>query len=158
LLAADVATSLPQLCLQAAHRRGWGSLYDALAMGHVDVAAQRRVLSRHAAPGEQPVYAIDLSVWPRCDAEANPERGYYHHPSRHSAGQPILAGCAYQWLAQLTFTRDSWTAPLDTTGPTIGEPSRYRLGPPPRRPLLLRRLDASQSAKTVRSLTRPSYR
>ena len=60
-----------------------------------------------------PVYAIDLSVWPRCDAEASPERGYYYHPSRHSAGQPIVAGWAYQWLAQLSFTRDSWTAPLD---------------------------------------------
>jgi hypothetical protein len=24
-----------------------------------------------------------------------------------------VAGCAYQWLAQVSFTRDSWTAPLD---------------------------------------------
>src|SRR5262249_13373997 len=31
----------------------------------------------------------------------------------HSAGQPIVAGWAYQWLAQLSFARDSWTAPLD---------------------------------------------
>jgi hypothetical protein len=113
LLAADAVTSLPQLSLHAAHRRGWGSLYDALAEGHLDVAALRTLLTRHAASGEQPAYAIDLSVWPRCDAEASPERGYYYHPSRHSAGQPIVAGWAYQWLAQLTFTRDSWTAPLD---------------------------------------------
>src|SRR5829696_4274906 len=113
VLAGDAVTSLPHLSLQATHRRGWGSLYDALAEGRLDAAALRTLLSRHTAPEEQPVYAIDQSVWPRCDAEASPERGYYYHPSRHSAGQPIVAGWAYQWLAQITFTRDSWTAPLD---------------------------------------------
>jgi hypothetical protein len=38
---------------------------------------------------------------------------YYYHPSRHSAGQPIVAGWAYQLIAQLSFVRESWTAPLD---------------------------------------------
>jgi hypothetical protein len=33
--------------------------------------------------------------------------------SRHSAGQPIIAGWAYQWICQLGFDRDSWTAPVD---------------------------------------------
>src|SRR5829696_3466328 len=113
LLAAESITSLPHLSLQAAHRRGWGSLYDALAEGHLDVAALRTVLSQHVASDEHLVYAIDRSVWPRCDAEASPERGYYYHPSRHSNGQPIVAGWAYQWLAQLSRTRDSWTTPLD---------------------------------------------
>ena len=56
---------------------------------------------------------MDTSVWPRCDAECSPERGYYYHPSRHSAGQPIVAGWAYQFVAQLNFVRESWTAPLD---------------------------------------------
>ncbi|MDQ5827825.1 MAG: transposase [Chloroflexota bacterium] len=50
---------------------------------------------------------------PRCDAETSPERGYYYHPSRHSAGQPIVAGWAYQLVAQLGFERDSWVAPVD---------------------------------------------
>jgi hypothetical protein len=114
LLAAETVTSLPHLSLQAAHRRGWGSLYDALAAGRIDGAALRTLLSRQAKLEGQPtVYAVDLSVWPRCDAETSPERGFYYHPSRHSAGQPIVAGWAYQWLAQLSFTRDSWTAPLD---------------------------------------------
>src|SRR5829696_3520852 len=30
-----------------------------------------------------------------------------------SAGQPIVAGWAYQWIAQLSLDRDSWTAPVD---------------------------------------------
>jgi hypothetical protein len=56
---------------------------------------------------------VDVSVWSRCDAEASPERGYYYHPSRHSAGQPIVAGWAYQLVAGLSFERDSWVAPTD---------------------------------------------
>jgi hypothetical protein len=113
LLTAGPVASLPHLSLQAAHRRGWGSLYDALTEGALDAAALQGLLRRHAASDEPTVYAIDQSVWPRCDAEASPDRGFYYHPSRHSAGQPIVAGWAYQWLAQLSFTRDSWTTPLD---------------------------------------------
>jgi hypothetical protein len=56
---------------------------------------------------------VDVSVWDRCDAECSPERGFYYHPSRHSAGQPIVAGWAYQFIAQLNFVRESWTAPMD---------------------------------------------
>ena len=63
--------------------------------------------------GATPVYAVDTSLWPRCDAECSPQRGYYYHPSRHSAGQPIVAGWAYQFVAQLNFVRESWSAPLD---------------------------------------------
>jgi hypothetical protein len=106
-------TSLPQLSLQAAHRRGWGSLYDALAAGRLDVDGLRATLAHQTATDCHPVYAVDLSVWPRCDAEASPELGFYYHPSRHSAGQPIVAGWAYQWLAALSLDRHNWTAPLD---------------------------------------------
>jgi hypothetical protein len=56
---------------------------------------------------------VDTSVWPRCDAATSPERGYYYHPSRHSAGQPIVAGWAYQIVAGLSFERDSWVTPVD---------------------------------------------
>ena len=116
LLASDPVTSLPHLSLQSGYRRGWGSLYDALGAGRIDGAALRALLMEQAPLDGPPVYAVDLSVWPRCDAEASPERGFYYHPSRHSAGQPIVAGWAYQWLTQLSFTRDSWTAPLDIPG------------------------------------------
>jgi hypothetical protein len=71
LLTAEAVPSPVHLSLQASHRRGWGSLY-----------------------------AVDVSVWPRCDAECSPERGFYYHPSRHSS-------------AQLNFVRESWTAPVD---------------------------------------------
>jgi PAS domain-containing protein len=112
-LTLNPASSLVQLSLAPRHRRSWGSLYDALAVGHVDVAALRRLLAQSLPDLDPSVYAIDTSVWSRCDAETSPERGYYYHASRHSAGQPIVAGWSYQWLAHVSFQRDSWTAPLD---------------------------------------------
>jgi hypothetical protein len=113
LLTAGPVLSPAHLSLELTHRRGWGSLYAALACGAVDAEALRTLLARHPLAAEPPIYAVDVSVWPRCDAEASPDRGYYYHPSRHSAGQPIVAGWAYQWVAQLGLTRESWTAPVD---------------------------------------------
>jgi hypothetical protein len=92
---------------------GWGSAYAALACGRIDAERLRDLLASHLPDGDPPVFAVDVTTWPRCDAECSPERGYYYHPSRHSAGQPIIAGWAYQWIAQLSFDRDSWTAPVD---------------------------------------------
>src|SRR5215216_2687172 len=116
ILSADAAAPSPvHLSLQPAHRRGWGSFYASLARGRIDAEALRDLLIRHplAGSGATPGYAGDTSVWPRCDAECSPERGYYYHPSRHSAGQPIVAGWAYQFVAQLNFVRESWSAPVD---------------------------------------------
>src|SRR5215203_2303616 len=99
-----------------ASSRIWGSLYAALDRGQIDDETLRKLLARHPLSGSAattPVYAVDTSVWPRCDAECSPERGFYYHPSRHSAGQPIVAGWAYQFIAQLNFVRESWTAPMD---------------------------------------------
>jgi hypothetical protein len=113
VLTAGPVASPAYLSLEPPYRRRWGSLYDALAAGRSEVAALRDLVARHPLAEGGPLYAVDVSIWPRCDAETSPERGYYYHPSRHSAGQPIVAGWAYQWLAQLSFSRDSWTAPLD---------------------------------------------
>src|SRR5215208_4780853 len=105
--------SLPYLSLAALHRRGWGSLYAALAAGRLEVPALRALVGAHPLDDGQPIYALDTSVWPRNDAETSPERGYYYSAARQSAGQPIVTGWSYAWLAQVSFTHDSWTAPLD---------------------------------------------
>jgi hypothetical protein len=105
--------SLPHLSLEPVCRRGWGSSYAALARGRIDTEQLRDLLVTTLSAADPPVFAVDVTTWPRCDAECSPERGYYYHPSRHSAGQPIIAGWAYQWIAQLGFDRDSWTAPVD---------------------------------------------
>jgi hypothetical protein len=113
LLCAQAFSSLPHLSLEPVCRRGWGSVYDALASGRVDTERLRDLLAGCRPHADSLVFAVDVTTWPRCDAECSPERGYYYHPSRHSAGQPIIAGWAYQWIAQLGFGRDSWTAPVD---------------------------------------------
>ena len=115
LLCTQAFSSLPHLSLEPIHRRGWGSAYAALACGRVDVERLRDLLASCLPDADPLVFAVDVTTWPRCDAECSPERGYYYHPSRHSAGQPIIAGWAYQWICQLSFDRDSWTAPVDAS-------------------------------------------
>jgi hypothetical protein len=112
LLVTGPVASLPFLSVQPQHRRRWGSLYGALADGEIVATALETLLARHPLADGEPIYAVDASVWPRCDAEASPERAVYYHPSRHSAGQPVVAGWAYHWIAQLGFARESWTAPV----------------------------------------------
>jgi hypothetical protein len=65
-------------------------------------------------PAGPPIYAIDVSVWPRAGAATSPGRGFqYHSPRRRTGGDPIVAGWAYQWLTRLSWDRDSWTTPVD---------------------------------------------
>ncbi len=105
--------SVPSLSLEPEFSRSHGSLYKSLARGRVDEEALRALLVAHL-PGEWPlVFAVDASTWARCDAECSPERGFHYSASRHSAGQPIVAGWSYQWISQLDWAKDSWTAPAD---------------------------------------------
>src|SRR5438067_1949281 len=82
---AGLAPSLVHLSLDASHRRGWGSLYGALAAGGLDVPSLRGLVAGYPLDDGEAVYAVDTSAWPRNDAECSPERGYHYHPSRHSA-------------------------------------------------------------------------
>ena len=112
VLALPAATAPAHLMLLPGFLRKWGSVYDALAAGHINTVGVEDLLSQHPLNGGEPVYAVDTSVWLKCDAETSPKRGYYHHHNRHSAGKPIVAGWSYQWLAQVSFRHDSWSAPL----------------------------------------------
>ncbi|MFH8409779.1 transposase [Streptomyces sp. NPDC018019] len=121
LLATGPVISLPYLSLDGLHRRGHGSTYAALAQGRVDAEAARGLLAGSLPGVTHPVFALDGSVWARSDAECSPGRGYYYHPSKHSAGQPIVAGWAYCWLAALELAANSWTAPVDARRLVPGE-------------------------------------
>jgi hypothetical protein len=112
LLTTGPVPSLPVLSVQPQQRRRWGSLYDALAVGQISASSLEHLLSRHPLAGGEPISAVDGSVWPRCDAETSAERALDYHAARHSAGQPIVAGWASSWIAQVGFARESWTAPL----------------------------------------------
>ena len=113
LCAPGPVASVPALSLEPVFRRSHGSLYKALANGGIDTDWLRRALVAHRPETWPLVFAVDASTWARCDAECSPERGFHYSASRHSAGQPIVAGWAYQWISQLDWAHDSWTAPLD---------------------------------------------
>jgi len=112
VLTAPGIESPAHLSLAPSFQRKWGSVYDALNTGTIDLTALERLVADYPLDTETDWYAIDTSVWPRCDAETSPERGYYHHHSRHSNGQPIVAGWNYSWLVQVPHRCSSWTAPL----------------------------------------------
>jgi hypothetical protein len=94
MLTAGPQPSPVHLSLEAAHHRGWGSLYGALSHGTIDTSALRALLARYPL-GDEPVrvYGVDSSAWARCDAESSPGRGYYYHPTRGTRRpRPVVRG------------------------------------------------------------------
>jgi DDE superfamily endonuclease len=122
MTAAGPRPSLAYLSLAAPSQRHSGSVYAALRHGRISVEALCALLVRYPLAASPPVYAVNVSVWPRCDAETSPECGFYYHPSHHLDGAPVVKGWAYQWPAQLGSTRESWTAPVNrgATGQRTG--------------------------------------
>jgi hypothetical protein len=112
LLSAPAIETPAHLSLVPSCQRGWSSLYDALTAGTLDLGALEALVASYPLATEPAWYAVDASVWPRCNAETSPERGYYPHPSRHSHGQPIVAGGNSSWLVQVPARCSSWTAPV----------------------------------------------
>ena len=90
---------MPALSLEPVFRRSHGSLYKALDRGRIDQEQLRSLLVAHRPKTWPLVFAVDASTWDRCDAECSPERGFYYSASRHSAGQPIVAGWNYSGSA-----------------------------------------------------------
>jgi DDE superfamily endonuclease len=112
VLSAPTLETPAHLSLAPTSQRRWGSVYDALNAGTRDLARLERLAASYPLEPQTTWFAIDAGVWPRCDAETSPQRGFYHHPYRHSHGQPIVAGWNYSWLAQVPAQSSSWTAPL----------------------------------------------
>lgn len=122
LTAPGLVASLPYLSLEPAFRRGHGMIYRALREGGADEGALRDLLVA-ARPRDWPLaFAIDASAYPRPQAGCSPGREY-HHQSRPGAPSDgaVAAGWAFQWLAQLSFARDSWTAPQDQVRTGAGD-------------------------------------
>lgn len=113
LLCQGPVPALAHLSLAPNHRGGHGRLYAGLAHAVFDVAALRELVGAYPLAGGDGLYALDASPWPRPDAVTSPARGFCHHASRHVHGTPVVPGWNYQWLAELRWSRDSWTAPLE---------------------------------------------
>jgi hypothetical protein len=108
--------SLPELSLAGVHRRGHGALYDGLAAGRIDIARLRMALTGLELPrgaDRQVRIAIDVTPWPRPDAETSAERLHCHRYCRCDGVRQTIPGWPYSVAAAIGSGRSSWTAPLD---------------------------------------------
>jgi hypothetical protein len=121
LCSAHRVDCVPALSLEPEFRRSHGSLYKALERGGVNEEQLRRLLIDHRPMGWPPVFALDASTWARRDAETSPERGFHYSASHHSGSKPIVPGWSFQWISQLDWAHDSWTAPVDAMRITPSE-------------------------------------
>jgi hypothetical protein len=132
LTAPGPVASLPYLSPEPAFRRGHGMICQGLAEGRVDAEALRDLLVAARPRDWPPVFAVDASAYRRPAAQASPGREWHphscagHHGRRRRRsrgpdadggrdGDAVVAGWAFQWLAQLSFEGGSWTAPQDMT-------------------------------------------
>ncbi|MER5918434.1 NF041680 family putative transposase [Streptomyces sp. NPDC001982] len=116
LCAGGPVVSLPELSLEGVHRRGHGAMYDALARGRVDVSRLRMALAGLTLPrgaDGQISIALDVTAWPRPDAECSPGRLHCHRPCRCDGVRQTIPGWPYQVAAALGGGRTSWTGVLD---------------------------------------------
>jgi hypothetical protein len=116
VLTAPHAGSLPYLSLEPVFRRGHGMVYQALSEGGIDEEALRDLLVAVRERDWPLVFALDSSTYPRPEAECSPGREFHHHScpgGHHGSDGAAIAGRAFQWLAQVSFAHDSWTAPQD---------------------------------------------
>jgi hypothetical protein len=137
VLTAPAAGTLPYLSLEPGFRRGHGMICQALAEGRIDEDRLRDLLVRWLPRGWPLVFAVDASTYPRPAAQTSPGREWHphsckgHHGRRRRPGaqargtggarregrdpDAVVAGWSFLWLAQLSFTPGSWTAPQDMT-------------------------------------------
>jgi DDE superfamily endonuclease len=116
LCAPGPVTSLPELSLALVHRRGHGAMYDALACGRIDVVRLQASLASLELPRDgrgQLRLAVDVTPWPRPDAECSPQRLHCHRPCRCDGIRQTIPGWPYSMVVALQSGRGSWTAPLD---------------------------------------------
>jgi hypothetical protein len=116
LCAPGPVTSLPELSLAFVHRRGHGSLYDGLAGGAIDADRLRTALTGSDLPRDRDGrlwLAVDVTPWPRPDAECSPQRLHCHRPCRCDGIRQTIPGWPYSMVMALEAGRSSWTVPLD---------------------------------------------
>lgn len=147
LLTAPQPRSFVELSQAPGFRRGWPSLYAALADGRIDRAALRRLFARHAprpAPGARLVLGLDTSPIHRPAAHTFADRTLVYAPNAPPGAKPVLPGWVCSTLVVLPAPVSSWTYVLDNrrvpsveTATTVGVEQMTALLPLlPERPVL----------------------
>lgn len=118
LLCTDGSVTTPvDLTLTAEHRRGHGTMYEALNSGNVDVPRLRQVpagLPQPEAADGRLVLAVDVTHWLRPDAPTSPDRLFCHVYGRSGrSSDQFVPGWPYSFIAALESGRTSWCQILD---------------------------------------------
>jgi DDE superfamily endonuclease len=116
LCASGPVMVLPELSLEAVHRRGHGSTYAALSAGRIEVGGLRRSLVGLPLPrtrGGQIRLAVDVTPWPRPDAPCSPQRAHCHRGCGCGGTRKTVPGWPYSMVVALESGPTSWTMPLD---------------------------------------------
>jgi len=121
LCADGPVTSLAELSLSAAFRRGHGALYDALAAGQIAVQGVRDALVQAVPSGAPLLFAVDVTPYPRPDAECSADRAHCYATCRCDGSRKTIPGWNYSWILGLEWGGSSWTAPVDTRRPTCDD-------------------------------------
>jgi DDE superfamily endonuclease len=106
------AGSLAGLSGEKAFRRGHGALYDALACGDIGQEVLGGLLARSwEVADEGPLkIAVDVSPWPRPDAETSEGRCHAYAACRCDGARKTIPGWPYSFAAGLEWGATSWTA------------------------------------------------
>ncbi len=113
LCADGPVSSLVALSLCPEFRRGHGGLYDALAGGRIAAEPLQDALIA-ALPQQAPLlFAVDVTPYPRPDAECSPERGHCYAACRCDGTRKTIPGWNYSWVVGVWWGTSSWTAPVD---------------------------------------------
>jgi DDE superfamily endonuclease len=116
LCASGPVMVLPELSLEAVHRRGHGSTYAALSAGRIDVQRLRGCLVGLPLPrtsGGQIRLAVDVTPWPRPDAPCSAQRAHCHRGCGCGGTRKTVPGWPYSMVVALEAGPTSWTVPLD---------------------------------------------
>src|SRR5689334_8365695 len=85
--------SVAELMFEPVLRRGWGSLYQAVERGWVDVVAARALLARSLRPAGRLMFAVDVSKFPRPDTRVVADVGMQYAAERDGSGSvPAVPG------------------------------------------------------------------
>lgn len=117
LCSAGPVNTFVELSLAREHRRGHGSLYDAINCGAIEIDTIRDALAAGPLPRDTDgrlVLAVDVSPWLRPDAPTSPERAFCHVYGRGKQAQAqMIPGWQFSVIAVVEPGRSSWTAVLD---------------------------------------------
>lgn len=105
--------SLAELSLAPEFRRGHGSLYAALAKGGIGEDRFRDALVSVLPEGLPLLFAVDLTTWPRPDAECSAQRVECYSPCRCDGRHKTVAGWSYSRVTGVEWGSSSWVFPVD---------------------------------------------